>query len=170
LLAQYVYDAGAWEVDGDRRELRAHGRLVPIGSRAFEIIEKLAESAGHVVTKDELVAHVWRGTIVEENTLHVHIHAIRKALGPDRTLLKTASGRGYRLLGRWTTKPDDKPKDDVDLISSSTTRDDLFRSNLPAASSTIVGRTAALRQLRDFVTAYRAVPLAGPPGIGKTTS
>ncbi len=40
---------------------------------------------------------------------------------------------------------------------------------MPAASSTIVGRTSALRQLRDFVTAYRAVTLVGPPGIGKTT-
>lgn len=169
MLAQYVYDAGAWEVDGDRRELRAHGRLVPIGSRAFEIIEKLAESAGHVVTKDELVAHVWRGTIVEENTLHVHIHAIRKALGPDRTLLKTAAGRGYRLLGRWATTPDDKQKDEPGFIGPSTTPDDLFRSNLPASSSIIVGRTSALRQLRDLVTAYRAVTLVGPPGIGKTT-
>ena len=169
MLAQYVYDAGAWEVDGDRRELRAHGRMVPIGSRAFEIIEMLAEFAGQVVTKDELVAHVWRGTTVEENTLHVHISAIRKALGPDRTLLKTASGRGYRLLGRWATKLDGKSKDDLGLIGFSTTADDLFRSNLPAASSTIVGRTSALRQLRDFVTAYRAVTLVGPPGIGKTT-
>ena len=168
-MAQYVYGAGAWEVDGDRRELRAHGRMVPIGSRAFEIIEMLAESAGHVVTKDELVAHVWRGSAVEDNTLQVHISAIRKALGPDRTLLKTASGRGYRLLGRWATKLDDKSKDDAGLIGPSIAPDDLFRSNLPAASSAIVGRTSALRQLRDFVTAYRAVTLVGPPGIGKTT-
>ncbi len=169
MLAQYVYGAGAWEVDGDRRELRAHGRMVPIGSRAFKIIEMLAESAGQVVTKDELVAHVWRGIVVEENTLQVHISAIRKALGPDRTLLKTASGRGYRLLGRWATKLDDKQKDDIGPIGPSITRDDLIRSNLPAAGSTIVGRTSALRQLRDFVTAYRSVTLVGPPGIGKTT-
>lgn len=161
MLAQYVYEAGAWEVDGDRRELRAHGRPVPIGSRAFEIIEKLAESAGHVVTKDELVAHVWRGTLVEENTLHVHIHAIRKALGPDRTLLKTAAGKGYRLLGRWTTKPDDN----TGVIESPSTSEKLFGSNLPASSSMMVGRTSALRQLRDFVTAYRAVTLVGPTDL-----
>ncbi|GEP59721.1 ATP-binding protein [Reyranella soli] len=169
MLAQYVYEAGAWEVDGDRRELRAHGRPVPIGSRAFEIIEKLAESAGHIVTKDELVAHVWRGTLVEENTLHVHIHAIRKALGPDRTLLKTAAGKGYRLLGRWTTKPDNRANDNTGVIESPSTSEKLFDSNLPAASSIMVGRTSALRQLRDFVTAYRAVTLVGAPGIGKTT-
>ena len=39
---------------------------------------------------------------VGEGTLHVHISAVRKALGPDRAMLKTVSGRGYRLLGSWT--------------------------------------------------------------------
>jgi hypothetical protein len=47
---------------------------------------------------------VWPGVIVEENTLEVHISVIRKALGPDREMLNTASGRGYRLLGAWTSR------------------------------------------------------------------
>ncbi len=42
--------------------------------------------------------------MVGENTLPVHISAIRKALGQDRAMLKTASGRGYRLLGSWTPR------------------------------------------------------------------
>ncbi|MBV8190689.1 MAG: winged helix-turn-helix transcriptional regulator [Alphaproteobacteria bacterium] len=104
VLAQFVYEGGAWEVDCDRRELRAHGRPVPLGSPAFEIIGKLAQSAGQFVSKEELVAHVWRGAVVEENTIRVHIHAIRKALGPDRSLLQAASGRGYRLLGSWAVR------------------------------------------------------------------
>ena len=115
-MAQYVYDAGAWEVDGDRRELRAHGRMVPIGSRAFQIIEMLAESAGQVVTKDELVAHVWRGTTVEDNTLQVHISAIRKALGPDRTLLKDGLGQGLQAFGTVGDKAGRQSKDDMGLI------------------------------------------------------
>ena len=50
---------------------------------------------------------VWPGAIVMENTLHVHAAAIRKALGPYRSLLKTESGRGYRLLGDWTVRRHD---------------------------------------------------------------
>src|ERR1700716_1041465 len=97
-----VYEFGPWEIDLTRRELRAHRVPVPIGGRAFEVIEALVESAGEVVTKDDLMRRVWSGAIVEESVLHVHISAVRKALGPDRGMLKTAFGRGYRLLGNWT--------------------------------------------------------------------
>src|SRR5216684_7262251 len=97
-----VYESGEWEVDLARRELRARGVPVPIGGRAFEIVEVLVRSAGEIVTKSDLMGRVWPGAIVEDNTLQFHISAIRKALGPDRGMLKTASGRGYRLLGAWT--------------------------------------------------------------------
>ena len=75
--AQLVYEAGSLEIDTGRRELRARGVPVPIGGRAFEIVEALAQSAGELVTKDELIARVWPGAIVEESTLQVHISAIR---------------------------------------------------------------------------------------------
>ena len=103
--AQLVYQAGSLEIDAGRRELRVRGAPIPIGGRAFEIIEALVQSAGELVTKDELLRRVWPGALVEESTLQVHISAIRKALGQDRAILQTASGRGYRLLGRWSTKP-----------------------------------------------------------------
>src|SRR6202051_587218 len=99
-----VYESGEWEIDIARRELRARGAAVPIGNRAFEIIEVLVQSAGELVTKNDLMGRVWPGALVEDNTHHFHISAIRKALGPDRGILKTASGRGYRLLGPWTLR------------------------------------------------------------------
>ena len=91
-----VYGSGEWEVDLAQHELRAHGVTVPIGSRAFEIFEFLVQSAGELVSKNDLMGRVWQGAIVEEHTLQVHISAIRKALGVDRRMLKTVSGRGYR--------------------------------------------------------------------------
>jgi non-specific serine/threonine protein kinase len=104
-----VYMAGRWEVDVGQRELRAHGAPVPIGNRAFEIISVLVQSAGKLVSKDDLMGRVW-GAIVEENTIQVHISAIRKALGPDRGMLKTISGRGYRLLGSWTIREEEQTR------------------------------------------------------------
>ena len=64
----------------------------------------LAASAGELVTKDELMDRIWPGAIVLDNTLQVHAAAVRKALGPYRTLLKTEASRGYRLLGDWTVR------------------------------------------------------------------
>ena len=99
-----VHASGECEIDLVSRELRVLGSPVPVGGRAFEIIEVLAQSAGELVTKDELMTRIWPGATVMENTLHVHAAAIRKALGPNRNLLKTESGRGYRLLGDWTVQ------------------------------------------------------------------
>ena len=168
MLALFVYENGSWVIDGDQRELRAHGKPVPIGSRALEIIEKLAESAGQVVSKDELVAHVWPDVVVGENTLRVHIHAIRKALGPDRTLLKNTAGRGYRLLGSWTTKEEKNPPATA-LSGRLPTPGPFPHGGLPSLASNMVGRDSAMQQLEDLVSAFRVVTLAGPGGIGKTT-
>src|SRR5215472_3977789 len=94
-----VYVSDSCEIDLARRELRVRGERVPLGSRAFEILELLVQSAGELVSKDDLIGRVWQRTNVEENTLQFHISTIRKALGSDREMLRTVSGRGYRLMG-----------------------------------------------------------------------
>jgi DNA-binding winged helix-turn-helix (wHTH) protein len=59
-----VYASDACEIDLGRRELRVSGSPVPVGGRAFAIIEVLARSAGELVTKDELIDRIWPGLIV----------------------------------------------------------------------------------------------------------
>ncbi|SHL09971.1 Predicted ATPase [Bradyrhizobium lablabi] len=163
-----VYELDEWEVDLARRELRARGVPVPIGGRAFEIIEVLVRSAGELVTKNDLSARVWPGAIVEENTLQFHISAIRKALGSDRGLLKTASGRGYRLIGAWTSRQECTLSGDSIDLEPMRSPAEPFQTNLPAAASELVGRTNAMQHLRGLLSAYRVVTLTGPGGIGKT--
>jgi non-specific serine/threonine protein kinase len=162
-----VYVSGKWEIDCTRRELRLGGAAVPIGSRAFEIIEVLVQSPGELVTKDDLMSRVWPGAIVEENTLQVHIYAIRKALGADRSMLKTASGRGYRLTGSWQIR-EEKAGARPDARWRPRTAAHPFQTNVPVAASALIGRETAVRQLRDLLSAYRVVTLTGPGGIGKT--
>jgi predicted ATPase/DNA-binding winged helix-turn-helix (wHTH) protein len=162
-----VYEFGPWEIDLTRRELRAHRVPVPIGGRAFEIIEALVESAGEFVTKDDLMSRVWSGAIVEESALHVHISSVRKALGPDRGMLKTAYGRGYRLLGRWTVRresPSTAPAELETVPSAVPT----FVTNVPVATPELIGRQTAAQHVREFLSAHRVVTLTGPGGIGKT--
>src|ERR1700689_3932733 len=113
-----VYEFGGWEVDLGRNELRSRGAAVPLGSRAFQIFAVLVQSAGELVTKDELMARVWPGAIVEDNKLQVHISAIRKALGTDRGMLKTAFGHGYHLLYPWTRQESTSPADSIELESA----------------------------------------------------
>jgi len=163
-----VYASGDCEIDVARRELRVLGSPVPLGGRAFEIIEVLAQSAGELVTKDELMNRVWPGAVVMENTLQVHAAAIRKALGPYRGLLKTESRRGYRLLGHWTMRYRELGYPPVGFRALRTTGE-CPATNFPALVTRVVGRSAAVQRLQDLLSAYRVVTLTGPGGIGKTT-
>jgi DNA-binding winged helix-turn-helix (wHTH) protein len=162
--SQLTYQSGQVEIDLARRELRVRGVPVPIGGRAFEIIEILGDAAGELVTTDQLMKCVWPGAIVEENTLQVHISAVRKALGPDRGMLKNIKGRGYRLLGTWRVSGGVAPVGDV--ADAPPPRPASI--NLPAAGTDLIGRGAAVRELQDLLSAYRVITLTGPGGIGKT--
>ena len=162
-----IYTCEPWEVDLGRRELRSRGTPVALGNRAFEIVEVLVRAGGQLVTKDDLMERIWPGAIVGDNTLQVHISAVRKALGSDRGMLKTSHGRGYRLVGSWTvqhgeaTEAPPVPQPRPQSAERPPT-------NFPAIVSQLVGRSTAVQRVHDLVSAYRVVTLTGPGGIGKT--
>ena len=66
---------------------------VAIGSRALDILGVLIERAGEVVSKDEIIAAVWPGTVVEDSNLTVQISALRRVL--DRGRSKGAASIRY---------------------------------------------------------------------------
>jgi TolB-like protein/DNA-binding winged helix-turn-helix (wHTH) protein len=85
-------------------ELRLHERqlvssngAVALGARAFDLLAVLAQQAGQLVSKSDLMDAVWPGLVVEENNLQVHISTLRKLLGAQ--LIATVPGRGYRFTG-----------------------------------------------------------------------
>src|SRR5260370_27913416 len=166
--ANLVYACDQWEIDLGRRELRSRGIPVPLGGRAFEIVTVLVQSATTLVTKDPMMERVWPAAIVGEGTLHVHISAVRKALGPDRAMLKTLSGRGYRLLGGWT--PLQRAATAAPVHSSLTrTSGAPPANNFPPPITRLIGRAAAAQFVRDLVSAYRVLTLTGPCGLWKST-
>jgi DNA-binding winged helix-turn-helix (wHTH) protein len=61
-----VYKFGAWEIDLARREMRLNGVPTDLGSRAFEIVETLVQSAGELIDKYDLMNRIWPGAAVEE--------------------------------------------------------------------------------------------------------
>jgi TolB-like protein/tetratricopeptide (TPR) repeat protein len=92
---------GRFRFDPARRELSREGVPVRLGSRALDILAVLASAKGEPVTKDELLAQVWPGRVVEENALQVQVSALRKVLdeGTGQSCLVSVPGRGYRLIG-----------------------------------------------------------------------
>ena len=93
---------GPFRLDLRRPELRRDGQPVRIHRRALGILCALAEAKGEIVGKDQLMARLWPGRVVEEGNLHVHVSALRKSLdehGDGHSYVVTVPSRGYRLAG-----------------------------------------------------------------------
>src|SRR5919204_561010 len=113
---------GPFRLEVARRELTAHGVPVTLGQRAFDVLLALVSRQGQLVTKDELMAEVWPGIVVEENNLQVHVSALRKVLGAagvGKTRLSIEAG--ISLLdnysdGVWLAEL--APLDDAQLVTA----------------------------------------------------
>jgi TolB-like protein len=92
---------GRFQLNLEGSGLSRDGEPVSLGSRALEILCVLASAKGEMVSKDDIMAKVWPGRVVEENNLQAHISALRKALddGQGKGHVVTVPGRGYRLIG-----------------------------------------------------------------------
>ena len=79
--------------------LDGHGEIVPLRPQAWAVLRLLAQSAGQLVRKDEILDEVWSDCEVTEDSLVQAIGDIRQALGPTgRLALRTLPRRGYMLV------------------------------------------------------------------------
>jgi len=99
-LTSNLYQFGEFHLDPRSRVLRRGGTLVPLTSKAFDVLLLLIQNAGRIVTKDELMKAVWPDSFVEESNLTQTIFMIRKALDEtrDRRYILNVQGQGYRFL------------------------------------------------------------------------
>ena len=89
---------GAFDLYPSERQLRAGGKRVELGARAFDLLLVLAENPGRLVTKATLLERVWPRLVVDENNLPAQIAALRRVLGaechPHRARLRLPAGAG----------------------------------------------------------------------------
>lgn len=86
---------GEFEVRVSERAVLLHGEPLALGARALDLLLALLAQAGQVVSKSQLIDHVWPDVVVEENNLSVQVSALRKLLGAKAVV--TVAGRGYQL-------------------------------------------------------------------------
>ena len=99
-----LYAFSAFTLDVSERRLARSGEAVPLAPKAFDLLVALVRRAGRLVTKPELLAQVWPDAFVEEGILSVHVSALRKSLGEERSRIETVARVGYRFVGDVSTQ------------------------------------------------------------------
>ena len=96
-----VYEFSDFRLDVPERLLLRHDKRVPLSEKAFEMLCVLVRHGNHLVSKDDLLAEVWSGVIVEENNLDKTVSRLRQVLGEregKEKFIETIRGHGYRFL------------------------------------------------------------------------
>jgi len=142
---------GPFELYPADRRLCTAGRTVDIGARAFDLLQVLAENAGHLVTKATLIERVWPRVIVDENNLPAQIAALRRVLGASA--IRTVPRFGYRL-DLPVLQPEQAPA--------------TGRQEPDEPQDPLVGRSEDLEALTRTLGRNRIATLVGAAGVGKS--
>ncbi|CAD5374358.1 DNA-binding response regulator in two-component regulatory system with QseC [Rubrivivax sp. A210] len=79
------------------RTVSKAGVAVALSQREFDLLQALMLNAGRVLSREQLEQHVYSwGQEVDSNAVEVHVHHLRRKLGP--ALIQTVRGLGYLLL------------------------------------------------------------------------
>ncbi len=90
-----------WLVEADLNRIAKDGRRIPIEPKVIEVLMFLAEHAGEVLSKRDIIRAVWPDTFVGNAVLTYSISELRKAFGDDAKnprIIQTIQRRGYRLI------------------------------------------------------------------------
>jgi DNA-binding response OmpR family regulator len=91
-----VLTVGELTLDPARRRVAHGGDEITLTAREYALLEYLMRRPGEVVSKTELLDHVWDASLdTAPNAVEVYIGYLRRKLGRDA--LETVRGAGYRL-------------------------------------------------------------------------
>ena len=97
-----IFTFDNFKLDAGKLMLYRDGAEVSIPPKAARTLATLVESAGSIISKDELIERIWDDSIVEESNLTQYLYLLRKTLGtmPDGgPYIETLRRRGYRFNG-----------------------------------------------------------------------
>jgi DNA-binding response OmpR family regulator len=94
--AMPLLECGNLSMDTVRREVRRDGRQIQLSAREFALLEALMQRPGAVLSRQQLEDAVWGwGEEVGSNAVEVHLHNLRRKLGPET--IRNVRGVGYKV-------------------------------------------------------------------------
>jgi DNA-binding response OmpR family regulator len=91
---------GDLTLDVARHEATRGERLIELTAKEFALLEFLMRHPGQVLTRTQIVDHVWRYDFdALSNVVDIYIHYLRDKIdrGFARPLIKTVRGVGYKI-------------------------------------------------------------------------
>lgn len=106
--ARPLYRFDDYELDPGRRELRHGGSPVHVEPQVFDVLLRLVEDAGVLVSKEQLMDDVWGSRFVSASALTSRIKSARAATGDDgkaQRVIRTVHGRGFMFVAELEGRP-----------------------------------------------------------------
>ena len=100
VIKRQLLRVGSLALDLERLCVDAGSGPVPLRPKSFDVLRHLMKHAGRVVPKQELIAAVWPGVTVSDESLAQCISDVRHAIGDEaKELIRTIPKRGYVIDG-----------------------------------------------------------------------
>ena len=108
MVGDHEITFGPFRLDCDNQQLWRSDERLALQPKPLAVLQYLAQNAGRLVAKEELLQKVWVGTHVTPKALTVCIHAIRAILGDSEAtpqFIETQGKSGYRFIAPLATTP-----------------------------------------------------------------
>lgn len=97
-----TYVVSGLSLDTTTFEVRRDGKVIQLSSKEFALLEYLMRNEGKIVSKDQIISHVWDyDSDILPNTVEVYIKYLRnkidKPFPSSKQLIQTVRGFGYRI-------------------------------------------------------------------------
>jgi len=120
------FRVGEWVIEPQLNSVSAAGNTIRLEPKVMQVLVCLADKAGDLVTKEELIRSAWPDTFITDEVLTRAIFELRRVFGDDAKnprFIQTIPKSGYRLIAEVCSagkKPPEEPESTTGLSNAAT--------------------------------------------------